>query len=63
MGLHYKKYSKSIELAEIKIEAQKEKRGLRIDPNTIYSSDFRKNQQLEYLEFSNNLLFNVLNDE
>jgi len=31
MGWHYKKYSKSIELAEIENDAKKEKRGLWID--------------------------------
>jgi micrococcal nuclease len=43
MGWHYKKYSKSIELAEIEIEAQKAKRGLWIDKNAISPSDWRKN--------------------
>ena len=43
MGWHYKKYSKSIELAEIEIEAQKEKRGLWFDKNPISPSDWRKN--------------------
>jgi endonuclease YncB( thermonuclease family) len=41
MGWHYKKYSKSIELAEIEIEAQKEKRGLWIDNNPKSPSEWR----------------------
>ena len=42
MGWHYKKYSKSIELAELEIEALKEKRGLWIDENPKNPSEWRK---------------------
>jgi len=45
MGWHYKKYSKSIELAEIEIEAQKEKRGLWIDENPKSPSEWRNKNQ------------------
>ena len=41
MGWHYKKYSKSIELAELEIIAKNEKRGLWIDKNPISPSDWR----------------------
>ena len=41
-GWHYKKYSKSIVLAKLEEEATKNKRGLWIDPNPIYPSDFRR---------------------
>lgn len=41
MGWHYKKYSKSIELAEIELEAQKEKRGLWIDNNPKSPSEWQ----------------------
>jgi micrococcal nuclease len=43
MGWHYKKYSKSIELAEIENEARKEKRGLWIDKNPKSPSEWRNN--------------------
>lgn len=41
MDWHYKKYSKSIELAELEIEAKKEKRGLWIDNNAKSPSEWR----------------------
>jgi micrococcal nuclease len=45
MGWHYKKYSKSIELAEIEIQAQKEKSGLWIDNNPKSPSEWRNNNR------------------
>jgi len=42
MGWHYKKYSKSIQLAKQEEEAKANKLGLWIDPNPVYPSDFRK---------------------
>jgi micrococcal nuclease len=44
MGWHYKKYSKSIELAELEIEAKNEKLGLWIDKNPISPSEWRNNK-------------------
>jgi endonuclease YncB( thermonuclease family) len=44
MGWHYKKYSKSIELAELEIIAKNEKRGLWIDKNPISPSEWRTNK-------------------
>ena len=41
MGWHYKKYSKSIELAELEIQAQKEKLGLWIDNNPKNPKEWR----------------------
>lgn len=41
MGWHYKKYSKSIELAELEVIARKEKRGLWIDNNAKSPSEWR----------------------
>jgi micrococcal nuclease len=41
-GWQYKKYSTSKFLADLEQEARKNKRGLWIDPNPIYPSDFRK---------------------
>lgn len=41
-GWHYKKYSTSKLLAKLEEEARKNKRGLWIDPNPIYPSDFRR---------------------
>lgn len=41
MGWHYKKYSKSVELAELEIQAKKEKRGLWIDNNPKSPSEWR----------------------
>jgi endonuclease YncB( thermonuclease family) len=42
MGWHYKKYSKSVELAEIENEAKKEKHGLWIDEKPISPKEWRK---------------------
>jgi hypothetical protein len=41
-GWQYKKYSTSKLLAKLEEEARKNKRGLWIDPNPIYPSDFRR---------------------
>lgn len=41
-GWQYKKYSISILLAKLEEEARKNKRGLWIDPNPIYPSDWRR---------------------
>jgi micrococcal nuclease len=41
MGWHYKKYSKSVELAKLEDIARKNKIGLWIDTNPIYPSDWR----------------------
>jgi micrococcal nuclease len=41
-GWQYKRYSTSILLAKLEEEARKNKRGLWIDPNPIYPSDFRR---------------------
>ena len=44
-GWQYKKYSTSKLLANLEQEAQTNKRGLWVDPNPIYPSDFRKNNK------------------
>jgi len=41
-GWQYKKYSTSKLLAKLEEEARKNKKGLWIDPNPIYPSDFRR---------------------
>lgn len=41
-GWQYKKYSTSKLLTKLEEEARKNKRGLWIDPNPIYPSDFRR---------------------
>ena len=41
-GWQYKKYSSSKLLAKLEEEARKNKRGLWIDPNPIYPSDWRR---------------------
>ena len=41
-GWQYKKYSTSKLLASLEQEARENKRGLWIDPNPIYPSDFRQ---------------------
>lgn len=41
-GWQYKKYSTSKLLAKLEEDARKNKRGLWIDPNPIYPSDFRR---------------------
>ena len=43
MAWHYKRYSKSIELAELEIKAREEKIGLWSDPNPISPSEWRRN--------------------
>jgi micrococcal nuclease len=43
MGWHYKKYSSSQQLAEFEVMAKNDKKGLWIDENPIYPSEWRKN--------------------
>lgn len=42
MGWHYKRYSKSKELADLEIDAKKNKRGLWVDSNPVEPSAWRK---------------------
>lgn len=42
MGWHYKKYSRSRELAQLEQKARAQKKGLWADANPIYPSDWRK---------------------
>lgn len=44
-GWQYKQYSTSKLLANLEQEARQNKRGLWIDPNPIYPSDFRRNNK------------------
>ena len=44
-GWQYKQYSTSKLLAKLEQEARKNKRGLWVDPNPIYPSDFRKSKK------------------
>lgn len=45
MGWHYKKYSKSLELAELELQAKKERRGLWIDNNPKSPNEWRNNNK------------------
>lgn len=44
-GWQYKQYSTSKLLAKLEQEARQNKRGLWVDPNPIYPSDFRKSKR------------------
>ena len=44
-GWQYKEYSTSKFLAKLEQEARQNKRGLWVDPNPIYPSDFRKSKR------------------